>query len=783
MPASSLFPGSRGRGVPLAVTAAGLGVVVVYPFIASGALQSVVYDALGIAAAVVITIAASRRAAAEAGPWRMLAIGIGLQAVGNVTYDAMEATGPVPVPGLPDLFYLLGYLALAAAIWRLLWHRGESSEDLLDTFVIGAAVAIALWILLVDPALDEGSVPLIQLATIAAYPAADVALAVLVAVPLFSMGGSDRRALLLVAAALSFLVSDIAYAIALPIVGYAPGLMDVGWLVGYVLWAVAALTVSPAELRVRDTPRWSPIRMVLLVGAAAVPFVILVGKPADANDMAAAGVTSLILFAVVVYRVDLVVRHQRELLTERQMLEGTVARQAVLDRLTDLPNREYLQRHLEQVLLAQPAGIVLMVLDIDDFAALNDVMGSPAGDTTLRVIARRLEAQLAVGDLAARVAGDVFAVVVGGGLADREITSLADRLVMAVGAPIDLGTRSISVTASIGIARSDRALSSSGHVADDLWREATRALADAKSRGGHSIVSLDADQSRLAIRRLSLASELSRAVAEREFVLHYQPIVSLRTGRIEAFEALIRWNHPALGLLSPSEFLPALARSVQMAAVGRWILEEACHSAAGWGRLGHGEVGIHVNVSPIQLEDDLFVRDLRTALAATSLPADRLTLEILESALDSTGAVLDRLTELRLLGVGLAVDDFGTGYSSLTRVADLHASVLKLDRSLVQEAADARTAEGALMLARRFGMRVVAEGVETIDELQRMRGIGCDAVQGYLTGRPVAIGQANKALSAPPILPTVRSKSGHRPRGSGIRRTPSSVASVAAIAP
>ena len=128
--------------------------------------------------------------------------------------------------------------------------------------------------------------------------------------------------------------------------------------------------------------------------------------------------------------------------------------------------------------------------------------------------------------------------------------------------------------------------------------------------------------------------------------------------------------------------------------------------------------------------------------------------------------------QLRRLGVGLAVDDFGTGYSSLTRVADLHASVLKLDRSLVLAMADTRTAEEALMLARRFGMRVVAEGIETIDQLQRMRDIGCDAVQGYLTGRPVAIGQANAALSSPPILPTVRSKSGHRPRGSGIRQTP-----------
>ncbi len=354
---------------------------------------------------------------------------------------------------------------------------------------------------------------------------------------------------------------------------------------------------------------------------------------------------------------------------------------------------------------------------------------------------------------------------------------------MAASAPIDLGTRSISVTVSIGIARSDRAWSPSGHLVDDLWREATLALADAKSRGGHCIVSLDAEQSRLAIRRLSLASELSRAVAEREFVLHYQPIVALSTGRIEAFEALIRWNHPALGLLSPSEFLPALDRSAEMAAVGRWVLEEACHSAAGWGRLGHEEVGVHINVSEVQLKDDRFVGEVRNALAATSLSAHRLTLEVLESALDSTEAVLGRLAQLRRLGVGLAVDDFGTGYSSLTRVADLHASILKLDRSLVLEAADTRMAENALMLARRFDMRVVAEGIETIDSMQRMRDIGCDAVQGYLTGRPVAIGQANAALSSPPILPTVRSRPGHRRRGSGIRQTPSSVASVAAIGP
>ncbi len=314
----------------------------------------------------------------------------------------------------------------------------------------------------------------------------------------------------------------------------------------------------------------------------------------------------------------------------------------------------------------------------------------------------------------------------------------------------------VSVSVSAGIALSAR----TGADAEHLLRDADLALYRAKSAGKKRWAMLDPEASAMAVRSLSIASELARALEADEFVLYFQPIVSLADGEIESFEALLRWDHPTLGMLLPGEFLAAAERSVHMPAIGRWVIEQACSTAAGWQRLGVTDIGVNVNISAAQLADDAFPDIVLRTLRDTGLAAGLLTIEILESALDATPALGERLGRLRDAGVRLAIDDFGTGYSALSRVAEVPVTELKLDRSLVAGAEDQRMVGAIVRLGQTLGLRLVAEGVETSQELKRVRALGCNAAQGYRISKPIAAPEvAPLLLSWAPARPTQASPS------------------------
>ena len=449
-------------------------------------------------------------------------------------------------------------------------------------------------------------------------------------------------------------------------------------------------------------------------------------------------------------------------ITEQKRLEAELSHQAFHDALTGLPNRAYFA---EQVTLAigraRRAGSQLAVvyLDLDDFKVVNDTLGHGAGDRLLVEVGVRLRGALRAGDLAARVGGDEFNVLLEG-LAD---TAAADevvrRLLDTLSEPYHLDGHDVRIRATAGIAGLDSATTT----AEDLQRQADAALYEAKADGKSRQAWFDPAMTDRAWARLDLEHGLRRALEQDEIELAYQPVIDLRTGSIDGVEALARWRHPERGIVSPGEFIPVAERTGLIVDLGRSVLREACRAAVRLGAsAGQGPLPISVNVSARQIVDPAFVRDVRGALDAAGLPASSLTLELTESVMILEGAQTDAtVLALREMGVRLAIDDFGTGYSSLGYARRFPVDELKIDRSFIDglgaSGEDAAIVTATIAFARALHLIVTAEGVETPDQADRLRALGCDRAQGFLFARPTDEASLTASLvgrdrtAAPPL--------------------------------
>ena len=417
--------------------------------------------------------------------------------------------------------------------------------------------------------------------------------------------------------------------------------------------------------------------------------------------------------------------------TERNALDAQLRHQAFHDDLTGLANRALFADRVEHSLGRRAEGrTALLLLDLDRFKLINDSLGHAVGDELLVEVAHRLNDSVRAADTVARLGGDEFAILFED-CADGVPEQQASRLLRRLAAPMVIGGREVTVTASIGIA-----VAGAHATAGELLRNADVAMYGAKEAGGGRFQRFRPAMYEAAARQMELTAAMREALDRGEFLLHFQPIVDLETGQPVSMEVLTRWSHPRLGLMSPAEFIPVAEESGLILRLGAWVLREACLTAAAW-----ATGGVNVNISARQLADPGIVHDVQRALLDSGLTPERLTLEITESVLmDNTAENMRRLHRLRDLGVRLSIDDFGTGYSSLAYLRAFPVRELKIDKTFVAGIPsddDALSLVTSIVkLAHGMGLRTVAEGVETAAQYDALRGIGCDRAQGYYISRP-----------------------------------------------
>jgi diguanylate cyclase (GGDEF)-like protein len=425
-------------------------------------------------------------------------------------------------------------------------------------------------------------------------------------------------------------------------------------------------------------------------------------------------------------------------ISESRRRQAEVEHLARHDALTGLPNRVLFRERLNEAARAHDRASAVMCLDLDRFKEVNDTLGHDAGDELLRMAAGRLSGCVRDGDVVARLGGDEFAIIQAHGDQPGAVQALATRLLQVMEQPFDVAGHQMSVGISIGITLCG---GGRGEESDDLLKQADLALYDAKSSGRSTHRFFRPDLERRATGRRELEVDLRQAIELGALALHYQPLVSMFDGCVEGFEALVRWPHPERGMIMPDQFI-ALAEEVGLIdALGAWVLAEACHVAVSW----PAPLCISVNLSPLQLRSGRLLHAVRSALEKSGLAAERLELEITESVpLDDHSLGLATLHELRAMGVRISIDDFGAGFSSVSYLRRFPFDKIKMDRSLVRDVASDQTAQEIVRamasLGVSLGMAVTAEGVETMEQLDAARRLGCSQAQGYLisTPRPAA---------------------------------------------
>jgi diguanylate cyclase (GGDEF)-like protein/PAS domain S-box-containing protein len=430
-------------------------------------------------------------------------------------------------------------------------------------------------------------------------------------------------------------------------------------------------------------------------------------------------------------------------ISARKQAEQEMAHRALHDHLTGLPNRMLLGDGLAQSIATadlDASGTAVIFVDLDGFKFVNDTLGHEAGDALLQQVARRLSACIRHGDLLARMGGDEFMLVVNGITEDRIASIVAERLRAALRASFFVAHQELFITASMGISIYPR----DGMDVSSLRRNADTAMYKAKQAGKDRVHFYTPALGAAVQARLEMETDLRRALDRDELCLHYQPIFTVANSRQTAYEALARWHHPGLGFVPPNQFIPLAEETGLIVRLGEWVLREACVQCRWWQDHGKPLVRVAVNVSPLQFARADFVDTVLGVLDETELTGNLLDLELTESiVMRDIDSAIQKMGRLREHGVRISVDDFGTGYSSLGYLAKLPIDLLKIDRCFVAQIGENDTAvrliQGMISLAHSIGKRVIVEGIETADQLEILRDLRCDEVQGYLLGRPACL--------------------------------------------
>ncbi len=435
----------------------------------------------------------------------------------------------------------------------------------------------------------------------------------------------------------------------------------------------------------------------------------------------------------------------------RVRAQQRLADEALRDRLTGLAARELFVDRVKHALAEarRPPhpGCAVLFVDLDRFKDVNDNHGHRAGDEALRSVAQRIVDCVRPGDTVGRLGGDEFAVVLQRCDDTAGARRVAERILDGLSEPVRVGNVEVVVGASVGIAFGGR----EERHPDELLADADRAMYHGKARGGGRVTIFDEAMHRQGVWRERLEADLRAALERGELRVHYQPVVDLTTERIEGFEALVRWEHPARGLIPPSEFLTLAEQVGLIEDLGQFVLHDACRQLRTWRRddLVGDELTLTINVSPRELASPAFADDVAAVLDETGVPGANLRLDVGETTLMALGDGRERLAPLATAGVRLNVDDFGSGYSAIRDLERLPVAALKIDRDLVGGLGDDRSTDlvrATIALAHALGLRVVAEGVETPEQAETLRALGCDAMQGFVVTAPLAASEAEDLL-------------------------------------
>jgi diguanylate cyclase (GGDEF)-like protein len=420
------------------------------------------------------------------------------------------------------------------------------------------------------------------------------------------------------------------------------------------------------------------------------------------------------------------------------------------DDLTSLPNRMMFNQRLEQALSRHRrvgSQLAIILMDLDRFKVINDSLGHEVGDVLLREVAVRLDAQCRHSDTVARMGGDEFVVLIENHANIANISGCAQRLVDQMSSPYLLNGKEYHVTLSIGIS----VFPADGSDSQSLLKAADVAMYRAKELGRNNYQYYVPSMNVHTLERLELESDLSHALERNELLLHYQPIVDVCSGLITGVEALLRWNHPLRGLIPPMDFIPLAEETGLIVAIGEWVLLTACTRSKAWQEEGATKLSVAVNLSARQVADPMLLAVLERIIRDSGLDPASLELEITESMVMAQGAcAVDLLQKFKAIGVQIAMDDFGTGYSSLAYLKRFPIDTLKVDRSFVRDipmdSGDMKITRAIIAMARGLRLKVVAEGVETAEQLAFLRKERCDAVQGYLLYRPLPEHEVGRVL-------------------------------------
>jgi diguanylate cyclase (GGDEF)-like protein len=703
-----------------------------------GSVSDLAFVLLMVGGVASIGCGAWRNRPQPAWPWWLLVVAGVMFTVSGAIRASVDATGDLsPDRNLwPDAFALPGYVLFTVGLLALVRSRGGGRRDVddnLDAAMLAIGCLVLVWVGLLAPVLHgidgAGRAKL----AVSIYPPISAFLVAIAARLAFSPG---RRCIAYSLVLIGFgcqMIGDVVYFYVETDILHPPGrLVDLPYAIAFTLIGAGVLHPSVRQVTV-PRPKSAAVamsrgRIALVSAVILLPALLLpLWRPDQAIELWLIGGLVLLLAGAAVSRLAVSVHQQ-------SVLAGRLTFQATHDTLTGLPNRAFLFDHLRALLASGPTGasVTVMFVDIDQFKLVNDSLGHSVGDRMLIQAGLRLCQTVRREDLVARPSGDEY-VVVASGLDAEDARALAERIRQAFQAPIDIGIEAF-VTVSIGVA-----ISSGDDTAESLLRDADTAMYRAKHIGRDSVVAFDVAMRQELEWRVALEADLRNAIANEQIQVYYQPVVDLTTGRVEGFEALARWQRGE-EWISPVDFVWVAEETGLIVPLGELVLRQACMQLAEW-RHRFGALTMSVNVSAGQLHTTDIAATVQHALHQSELPGEALWLEITESVMmHDTADTLVVLNRLREHGPRLCMDDFGTGFSSLAYLQRFPIDRFKIDRSFVSDLGPHRPealVRSMVAIGRELGMDVVAEGIETPEQRERLLALGCRLGQGYLFARPM----------------------------------------------